>query len=364
MRIDIVIIGGSFAGHMAFRSLYKIAPYLDLHVTMVSMSSHAYFNVAAPRLLIEPEKFDDTIFPNEDFVKKYSRGKGTFIHGRAVGVDFHNRTVSVTLEDKEILLNYKYLVIATGTSSQFDGFKVNYSHLNAKKAIEETAQQIKTAKLIAVIGGGPTGVETAGELGESAKWAKVTLYTGCDGPLGDYPKLMPGASEKLEKLGVTIINSVRCKSVLYADNETRVYLENGDVETFDVVLRAMRLTAYSGFLPEEVKDPQGFVKTDRRLQVVGTSNVLAFGDIVSGSSRKYVEIKFRQQPVFEATMKVLLGQNLLTRKKYTPGAGVFMVPVSTSYGEGLLWGMALPNWMIRKTKSKSFFIERAGEELS
>lgn len=353
----VIIIGGSFAGHMALDTLYKVKP--DLDVTMVSLSSHAYYNISAPRLLVEPEKLDQTVYPNAEFVKNHSKGKGTFVHGTAISVDLESKTVTVTAESGEQVLKYDFLVIATGTSSEFAGFKVNQSHTKAMDAITETAKLIKESKLVAIIGAGPTGVETAAEIAYAVKSTKVTLYTGSTGPLTALPRLASGANTKLADLGVEIVNSVRSKAV----EGTTVHLDNGESRTFDVVLQAVTEKPYSDFLPDLVKDDHGFVVTDKSLVVKGFPDVVALGDIVSGGKRLAVDIKMRQTAVFTATAKRLLGVDPNALKDWTPLDGTVLVPISPNGGEGLIFGWHVPNFLVRMLKAKTFLLDKARKDI-
>lgn len=357
MAPKVVIIGGSYAAHMALTALYKQTS--EVEATVVSMSSHSYFNVSAPRLLVEPEKFADTVFSVEEFVKKRTNGKGAFIHGKATSVDFDLNTVTVSTEKGETKLEYDILVLATGSSTLWSGYKVNESHETAKLAIEEAASKIKTAKLVAIVGGGPTGVETAGEIAYALKSVKVTLYTGSSGPLSATPRLESGAASKLKALGVEVINDVRAKSV----EENKIVLENGETKTFDYVFEAFSLTPYSQYLPDSVKDKNGYVVTNKQLVVEGTTNVIALGDIVSGSSKTVVDLKMGQIGVYGATIKRLLGGNASLNKEWSAVHGTILVPISRAGGEGMLFGWHVPNFLVRFLKAKTFFLDKAGEDL-
>ena len=59
---QVVIIGGSYAGILALKTLLKSSP-IELNITLISPNDSGYFNAAAPRLLIEPESIEKTIFP-------------------------------------------------------------------------------------------------------------------------------------------------------------------------------------------------------------------------------------------------------------------------------------------------------------
>lgn len=356
----VVIIGGSYAAHLAVSELYKTSN--DLDVTLVSLNTHSYFNVAAPRLLVEPEKIDKTLFSIEKFLKNRSGGKGKFVHGKATGVDFDANTVTVLNDGTktETVLTYDLLVLATGAKSQFDGYKVNESHLTARAALEETAKKLKTAKLVAIIGGGPTGVETAGEISYAYKSTAVTLYTGSSSPLSSHQKLVSGAITKLKNLGVEVVNNVRLTSV----EGGAVTLDNGETRTFDLVLDATTQTPYSEYLPASVKDKDGYVITDNYLAVKGTKNVLALGDIVSGPSKTVVDLKRGQIGVFAASANSILNASAPSGKEWKPVQGTLIVPISPTGGEGLIFGWHIPNYLVKVFKSKTFFMNRAAEDLA
>lgn len=354
--VKVVILGGSFAAHFAFTALYKNSS--DLEVTLVSATSHSYFNIPSPRLLVQPERLGEVIFSIEEFVAKKSNGKGKFIHGKATSVDFGAQTVTVLANGSNRTLDYNLLVLATGSKTNFNGFKVNDSHLDAQKAIKETAEKLKTAKLVAVIGGGPTGVETVGEIAYALKSAAVTLYTGSSGPLPATPQLLAGATTKLNTLGVEVVNNVRVKTI----EDGAIALDNGKTLKYDVVINATNLTPYSEYLPDSVKDDKGFVLTDSHLVVKGTTNVLALGDIVSGGSATIVEMKLSQLGVFAASANGILSSAKAGTKKWAAVKNTIFVPISPTGGEGLIFGWRLPNFLVRLFKAKTFFFEKAAEE--
>lgn len=356
MSVRVVIVGGSFSAHIAFTALYKINP--ELEVTIVSPNTHSYFNIAAPRLLIEPEKFDKVIFSIKDFVSRRSKGKGNYVNGSVVGVDFDSNTITVDSDDKSEI-HYDILVLATGTASKFKGFKVNESHKVAKKSIEETAESIKSSKTIAIIGAGPIGVETAGEIAHKYSSINVSLFTGKIGPLAAFPVFTNGATAKLEALGVDIINHIRSRSF---DGNT-VHFDNGDSKTFDLVIDATSQTANSDYLPDSVKDDRGLVLTNKQLLVKGTSNVLAIGDIVSGSARSVVDFKLGQLGTFKATIRNILDMSSVTNE-WRPVNDTVLVPISLKGGEGSLYGWHCPSWLVRLLKGKTYYIKRAGQEFT
>ncbi|KAM9892808.1 hypothetical protein OXX79_009776 [Metschnikowia pulcherrima] len=329
---QIVIIGGSYAGLKAVSTIYSTKT-ANLDVTVVSPSSHVYFNVAAPRLLVEPEKLSQTVFPVEEILSESSNGD------------------------------------ANGTQAKWAGWKVNTSHEDAQKAILATNHALKKASTVAIVGGGPTGVETAGEIAKEFPSAKVTLYTGADAPLAFAgPSLSVKATRKLENLGVQIINDLQIKEVLRKEHGDTLVLDSGETRDYDVGLESFISGPFSSYLPSSVKDEQGFVVTDGNLLVKGCNGVVAFGDIVSGSSKSIVDLKFGQSGIFTATIKKLLQDvqtpGFLTKStdaesSYNPVKHTLAVPISRDGGVGMLYWVPLPSFLVWLGKARTFMIESA-----
>lgn len=359
--MKVVILGGSYAASLAAEAISSLDK--DAEVTVVSESTHSYFNVAAPRLLIEPEKIDKVFFSVEQWLtQKFSKEKGKFVHGTVEAVDFAAKQVSVGLgidrATKESI-HYDILIIATGTRST-PGFKLNGTHDATSKAIKDLNQKITKAKSIAVIGGNATGVEVAGELG-SLKTKKVTIYTGSSSPLSFLDeKRAKATTEKLEKLGVKVVNEIRSRSVTEKDGKWTIEFDDGTSADYDLVIEATGVTPNTSFLDSSVLDDRGYVVTDKSFAVKGhEDSVLALGDVLSIGQNTIVDIKFNQIGVFKATVAKLL--NKPTQKKlYNPSSSAtVVVPISRSGGIGLLNGWGLPNLIVRLAKSRDFMVSQA-----
>ncbi|KAF3994177.1 hypothetical protein FT663_00147 [Candidozyma haemuli var. vulneris] len=357
----VVILGGSFAGCNAVKTLYSLAP--DLELTLISSSSHAYFNCAAPRLLVEPETLEKTLFSLDTFVQKHSKGRGRFVQGTATKANLEKKEIEVDATNGNKTITYDYLVIATGTKSSDKGFKVNQSHEEASEAILDWGKKIKAAETIGILGGGPTGVESAGEIAHDLK-KKVTVYTGDKEPLS-VAKLGKGTQDKLEKLGVEVINNVRYKEIIPQDSgASRVVFDNGSERTFDVILNTTLYVPFSDFLPDEVKNDKGFVNVDDRLVVKGFPEVFALGDIVAGAAQSIVDLKFGQLPVFAATAKAdIFGQETKSIS-YSPVRSTIIVPISRKGGEGRLFGWHIPSFAVWLIKARTFMVDKASGDFA
>lgn len=363
-NMKIVIVGGSYAGHTAFRSIFDNYLSQNIEVTLVSKTTTSYFNIASPRLLSDSSKLPETAFPIDKFVEKVGGKRAVFIHGEATEADFPSNTLVVKTSDGATTLDYDILVIASGSRSRFNGFKVNDSFELAQEAIISTVDHLKIAKLAAVIGGGPTGVETAAEIAYAYSDVNVTLYTGSKGPLLATPKLSSSATTKLGQAGATVINNVRTQKIDRTEKSTKVTFDNGEVKEFDVVIEATPDIPYSQYVPVSAQDEAGFVITDKHLIVKGTENVIALGDIVSGAPKTLMDIKLGQTGVFTKTIGFLLGHSATLGKEYSPVTHSIIVPISREGGVGLVFGYLAPNFLVKFVKAKSFMIEKAREWFS
>ncbi len=145
--------------------------YTTKSLTRLSSSapSKALCRPAYPRALIS-----DDMFPQQKlFVdipqafEQYPKDSFLFIEGTATRLDHGNRTVFINLSTGNIeALDFYALVIATGAStpSPLHGLNRDFEYL--RKSWSAFQEALPKARNIVIAGGGPAGIETAGELGE------------------------------------------------------------------------------------------------------------------------------------------------------------------------------------------------------
>lgn len=367
--MSIVIVGANFAGTIAIDTVFKEAAASankgKYTVTVISDSSRIYFNPATPRLLVESDKIEKAFFPIEPYLKKHSRGvKYNFVHGRLDHANFDTKTLDVSTKGGQKVVNYDHLILATGSHYSSPVFKLNGDHTKTIDAIKDLYETIKRSKTIAIVGGGATGVETAGEVASVYPDKKVTLFTGSSGPLAAINK-EKAATSKLRNLGIEIVNKVKFVSVdTNDDKSTTITLDDGSAKTFDVYIPSYGNSANSSYVDDEYLDEQGWILVDANLRVKGQPDVIAFGDIASISDRTIVDIKMSQTKPFVQTVK----KNIFKRDvKLTPHARTKttqLVPISKSGGIGVIFGYSVPNFLVRQLKSKDFMLGTASKDFS
>ena len=153
--LNIVILGASFAGLSAAHNfLCKTVEQVSVtrsavkyRVILVSPSTHLYWNIGAPRAIVSQALLphSKTFVPFLEAFQAYPKSRFTFIHGSAIGVDFHLRTVTIA-------------VIGDGTApvrqanARWSHGTSNTSNTGSTDAARETAQTINYHALILATG--------------------------------------------------------------------------------------------------------------------------------------------------------------------------------------------------------------------
>lgn len=294
----VVVIGGGFAGVQLIKSLRKL-PY-----QVVLLDRHNYhtfqpllYQVATAGL--EPDSIAGALrqlFENhKDFY---------FRMARVTGIDLESKKIKTLVGE----LDYDMLVIANGSKTNYFGDKKMYERTFPMKQVpqaldlrshmlqnfEQTVMspsKIEQDRLtnFVIVGGGPTGVEVAGALGELKKHVLPKDYPDINFDIMKLhlvdggPRLLASMSEKssakamqyLKEFGVVVRTNTRLAD--YDGND--VTLTDGTVIPAKTVIWAAGVTGnVIDGLPEEVIE-RGRVLVNEYNQVEGFEDVYAIGDI-------------------------------------------------------------------------------------
>ena len=304
----IVIIGGGFAGISLAKKLR------NKNVQVVLLDKHNYHNfqplmyqVATGGL--EP---DSIAYPIRKVVQEF---KDVYFRLAEVReIDAENNKVIADIGE----LKYDYLVIATGSKTNYFGnkeiernsmaMKTIPQSLNIRSLILENFEQALLTNDIderhslmnfVLVGGGPTGVELAGALAEMKKAILPKDYPDLDvrkmeinlvqGSNRILDSMSENASEKAENflldLGVSVWKNVR---VTGYDGKTVTTNSDLSFDSATVIWTA----GVQGALPHGLK-ADSFIKNVNRIkvnqynQVEGYEHLFAIGDIAVMSSEKF-----------------------------------------------------------------------------
>ena len=185
---------------------------------------------------------------------------------------------------------------APGLKTLHDALRIRRRVLTAFEKAESTLDTREQERLmtIVVVGGGPTGVELAGAMGElvqivfhkdfrriDVRTARVILIESNDRLLKVYPeKLSISARQQLEQLGVEVRTGVRVSDV---DAEGVNLSDGSRIETRNVLWGAgVGASPLTGpFADDAERDRGGRIKVLPDLSVPGHPDVFAIGDLAN-----------------------------------------------------------------------------------
>ena len=206
------------------------------------------------------------------------------IQAKAEWVNPEQRSVRIRLPDGlDRIIHYDYLVIASGTSNGFWRDDSIRSQKEIDDALQEDAARIEAAKTIAVVGGGPCGVSCALNIRRAEPSKQVTLYFSGDQPLAGYhPTVQAYYDKTLKDAGVTLQSNDRAIVPSVIPDSGLINFESGASAEAETILWTVgRRKPHTQFLPTELLDAEGFVKTQPTLEVEGSDTIFAIGDVAS-----------------------------------------------------------------------------------
>lgn len=294
----ILIIGAGFAGLETARGLANV----PVRITLIDKHNHHLFQPLLYQVAIAGLLPSQIAQPVRTIFRKQKNL--TFQMGEVSAIDFDAKYVKLNGS----VIAYDYLVLAVGGRTNFFGFDAieksgfqlkdldtavkTRNHLLSmfEEASHEADSEKRKAMLtFVIVGGGPTGVETAGALGElithvmrkdfpslNLNEAHVVLLEATADLLGAYPtELRRATSRLLKKKNVDI----RLNSKLESYNGQEVKLTDGTrIETQTVIWTAgVKATEIVDELNVD-KASGGRVRIEPTLQLPGHPETFVIGD--------------------------------------------------------------------------------------
>ncbi|MFT6167547.1 MAG: NADH dehydrogenase [Vicingaceae bacterium] len=293
----VVIIGGGFGG----LNLAKTLKNKNFQVVMLDKNNYHTFQPLLYQVATSGLEPDSIAYPIRKIFKNQQR-----FHFRMASVERINATDNI-VETNIGPLDYDYLVIATGTTTNFFGMKGVEKYAMTMKTVSEALdlrslilQNFEKALLaneeeqesymnFPIVGGGPTGVELAGALAElknhilPADYPDLNIQRMKIQVIEMQDEVLKPMSEKaskkalsyLQELGVDVMLN---KSVESFDGEKLTFKSGEVLESKTLIWAAgVRGNIIDGF-PENSIDRGRYI-VDRTSKVKGSENIYAIGDI-------------------------------------------------------------------------------------
>ncbi len=239
---QIVIVGGGFAGATLVRSLQHKVP-ADWRVVLVGEESYTTFNPMLAEVVGASIFPEHVVAPLRELVSVSSGHR--FIMGTVSAADTAAKTITCSSLAGEMTLTYEHLVLAFGNRTRLDFIPGMAEHALPLKTIGDALEirnvvlrrlaqaeletdPIERTRLVhfAVIGGGFSGVEEAGELVDCLRSIQryyprvkaadivVTLVHDTQQLLPELPAALGLAAKiSLEERGVRVLMAERAASI-------------------------------------------------------------------------------------------------------------------------------------------------------
>ena len=297
----IVIVGGGFAGLALVEGLKN----KNFQIVLIDRNNFHQFQPLFYQVATSGLEPDSIVFPFRKQIKGYKN-----VSFRLAEVREIQASTNTLITDKG-KLTYDYLVLATGTKTNFFGMEevernslgmkdirdsLNIRHMMLQNLEQAaiTCDDVERDALtnFVIVGGGPAGVEMAGALAEFCKYILPKDYP-------EYPSSIMNIFlvEAMDKLLIAMSDKASSKTLTYLENLNVTVLLNESVSNYDgrvvQTKNGKRILAKNLIWTAGVKGdfPKGIdqkhvakgnrLKTDAYLKVEGQENIYAIGDIAA-----------------------------------------------------------------------------------
>lgn len=337
--IKIVIIGNGFGGVYALKNLHKLFKN-DKRVEVSMVGEKNYF-LFTPLL---HEVATGGINPN-NIIEPIREVLGCCLSNFYLGVAEEINLTYKTVKVGESIVSYDYLILASGSTTNFynipgaekysftlksieDAVKIkNHCITQTEKAshVEDRDTRKKMLKFI-VVGGGPTGVELSAELEElirenlSGYYAKEIIEDVSIVLMQKGGELVPSLSLKARQKSLEVLTKKGIEVML--DGEVVEVTDSFIITNKDKKIFTETVIWVAGIKPKELKfDQKVEQSSDKRLivneclQISNYNEVFAIGDIALSVDKNNIPLPSLAQVAEKESLVVAKNIKLLINNK-------------------------------------------------
>jgi len=358
----VLIVGGGYAGVAAAKDLDA-----DFNVVLIDRKDYFLHNIGALRALTDPDYTSSIMIPYNKLLK----------NGHIIQAEV--RTISPTHESKcgfEVQIDDiepirpDYLIIATGTSYAFPSKVASSLAIEAPSFYQAGRDALTRARNVTIVGGGPVGVELAGEIKAKFPKHQVTLVHPRPllldpSPLSD--KFKEKTATALRKVGVQLLldqrllleqdlEVTRAMSMdRYLAGSRTLVTDKGSIIDTDLLFFCTGARVNNASYEANLDDRcvNGRLQVNDHLQVQGTTAVFAIGDC-SNADVQLAFVGGKQGELAAKNIRALDSNTEL--HAYVKLPPVMSLPVGPRYGNTQLPnGLVLGGFFTRNIKGKTLF---------
>jgi len=361
----VVVVGGGYVGGAVAKELDK-----KFDVTVIEPQDHTYHKIAALRAAVVPGWEKRATIPLDKLLKK-----GKILRDKVTSIDSNQVTLS-----SGTTVEADYIVLAHGQGPMTfpSGPLEDVTDMaTLQNALREHQAKISRSENIVIIGGGPVGVELAGEICAHHPGKKVTLVHSHSKLLNNTnPPLLEKGIQKvqssLEAMGCTVRLGARVNSLpptpggdSFIEGKNTLTLSDGSTIEADLTVVTVGPGKKQGNLVDAV-DENNRVIVDEYLRVKGYSNVFCVGD-----ANNHPETKL----AFTGGIQGLhVAKNIVTMEKgkrpvpYSgmdkKELGIMLIPLGPKKGVAIMEKNVMGDGMAKLIKSKGLFSKKQFEQNS
>ncbi len=303
-KTKVIIIGAGFAGLNAAKELAKHERY---DVILIDRNNYHTFTPLLYQVATCGLDPSSIAYPIRSIFRKSDN-----IHclmGEVTGINYTDKIVDVKTNGTTRQEHYDYLLIAAGSVTNFFGIAGLSEHAFEIKSLNHSVklrqhilrlferatwtddEDYKSALLtMVVVGGGATGIETAGAMYELYNHvlkqeyddrqelkAKVILLEATEDLLAPYPEgLRKSAKKQLESVGVEVMTNAQVSD---AGNDFIKLKDGRHIQTHTIVWSAgVKSSSLADMLDVELQRG-GRVPVKPTMEVIGHNSVFVAGDM-------------------------------------------------------------------------------------
>jgi apoptosis-inducing factor 2 len=357
---SVAIYGGGIAGAVLANRLSR-----DFDVVLVD--PHDYFEVpmAAPRNLVKPDFAEAAIVP-------FALAIPFVRHEQAKLVKMTRAGGIIECDDGRLTqITGDVSVLATGTRFPNQLMRAYGGAGNHRKEFYRSYNaRLHRAQRVLIVGGGPIGVETAGEISEVFPNKSVTiLESGSRLLMGTSAEAAAHAASVLAGRGVNIVTGERLEGSerptddIFRDGGEAV-TSGGRVISYDLMIWCTGGRPDTSYMDDDFPD---VLDTNRRimvtpgLTVVGEQRLFAIGDVTNLSENKMALHTKGHVKVVETNIRRLLQASpSSSMKSYVPQTDNPLMAVTLGSRTGVLHlpflGVVRSAWLNRKVKAARMLV--------
>ena len=317
MRKRVLIAGLGDTGILAAIALSK-----DFDVVGVTPKPGMISGQFVGARLATPEQWKKTAFM---YFRQYKGlDKVRVIQGLVTSIDT-DRSVAIirTVQNETFWEPYDALLIASGVRNGFWRSNDMDTLSVAEAKIDVVSKKVAAATILAVIGGGATGVSVASNVAQQYPDKQIHLFYSRDRLLCAYhQRVQSKITQHLLKQNVHLHPNHRASipQGFSYDQLTSdpIHWETGQLPfNADLVVWAVgRVYPNNSFIPRKMLDEQGFVNVESTLRVVGFPNLFAVGDIAASDLHRSSARNFGYDVVSHNIRTFLVGGSEAKMKIY------------------------------------------------